>query len=852
VPAPRLPILLRTLLAAALCGALWAPARAQTPGQPEQPGQPEELPPPALEEPNPAEQFEDRPIYEVIIRRPGEQPGEFVPLDPRREELARNQIGSRPGAPLSGRVISDDLAKLNRLGEFGEIEAAVEQVEGGWVRIIYTVTPQPKILAVGFSGNNEISNEDLHEVAGQRLEGAPVNDEAIQQAARDLQNHYRSKGFGLAEVTAATEDLEDTGTLYFIIVEGLRVRITGVRFVGNSVLGARELRSAVRARGGGRERVVLTRPRDMFGILEKGRLDTQMVARDEASLAQYYKDRGYLDARVGHRLVYAPNGREVIVEFLITEGERYTVGRVEVVFEGIEGDEARFDAEQIRGLIPLKAGEVYSEARLQESVNAIYAAYVELGYVECFIDRAFRTARDAAIVDLEFRVSEGPRFKMGELLIQGNDFTRMEVILRDVMLRPGRWLSGHVDHDRRRVAGSAQDETERRLERSGLFGPQQQPEVRVTIQPPDRAEPEYRDVLVEVEETDTGAAGVGASVSSDLGVLGRITLRQRNFDIADTPDSIGELLTGRAFRGAGQTADLTLEPGNTYQQYAASFLEPHLLETDYSLSLDGSYRAQQFRDFDEVRFGGTISVGRNFGTRWRGAMSLRAQQVGIFSIDEDGPVDFFDAEGYNSLLGLGVRLSRETFDHPVRPSRGTRIAFRAEQVFTADDTFTKLGATHLVYITLYEDAIGSRTTLALRTQADWIPQDQQDVPFYERYTQGGAGFRGFGVRGIGPVGVRNDTGEPGGDQVGGVWSFFWGAELQQPLTNNIAIAFFMDTGTVEDTVSFDHYRLSVGTGLRLFIPQLSPAPLALDFGFPIIKEPTDDTRIFTFTIDIPF
>src|SRR5690606_20089716 len=110
----------------------------------------------------------------------------------------------------------------------------------------------------------------------------------------------------------------------------------------------------------------------------------------------------------------------------------------------------------------------------------------------------------------------------------------------------------------------------------------------------------------------------------------------------------------------------------------------------------------------------------------------------------------------------------------------------------------------------------------------------------------------FGVRGIGPVGIRNDTGELGDDQVGGTWSFFWGAELQQPLTRNLALALFMDTGTVEDTVSLDHYRLSVGTGLRLFIPQLSPAPLALDFGFPIIKETSDDTRVFTFSVDIPF
>ena len=35
-------------------------------------------------------------------------------------------------------------------------------------------------------------------------------------------------------------------------------------------------------------------------------------------------------------------------------------------------------------------------------------------------------------------------------------------------------------------------------------------------------------------------------------------------------------------------------------------------------------------------------------------------------------------------------------------------------------------------------------------------------------------------------------------------------------------------------------------------PALSPAPLAFDFGFPIVKEDDDEERLFTFTIDLPF
>ena len=55
-----------------------------------------------------------------------------------------------------------------------------------------------------------------------------------------------------------------------------------------------------------------------------------------------------------------------------------------------------------------------------------------------------------------------------------------------------------------------------------------------------------------------------------------------------------------------------------------------------------------------------------------------------------------------------------------------------------------------------------------------------------------------------------------------------------------------------DDLAFDEWRVSVGMGLRLYIPQLSPAPLAFDCGFPIIKEDRDESRLFTFTVDLPF
>ena len=46
--------------------------------------------------------------------------------------------------------------------------------------------------------------------------------------------------------------------------------------------------------------------------------------------------------------------------------------------------------------------------------------------------------------------------------------------------------------------------------------------------------------------------------------------------------------------------------------------------------------------------------------------------------------------------------------------------------------------------------------------------------------------------------------------------------------------------------------VSVGTGVRLYVPQLGPVPIAFDFGFPLIKQEGDETRLLTFSAELPF
>jgi outer membrane protein insertion porin family len=47
-------------------------------------------------------------------------------------------------------------------------------------------------------------------------------------------------------------------------------------------------------------------------------------------------------------------------------------------------------------------------------------------------------------------------------------------------------------------------------------------------------------------------------------------------------------------------------------------------------------------------------------------------------------------------------------------------------------------------------------------------------------------------------------------------------------------------------INAENYRIAPGAGLRISVPALGPAPLALDFAFPVAQAETDDTQVFSF------
>lgn len=770
--------------------------------------------------------LQGRAVGAVELVALGEE-GARVPPAPSTAQFANNQIRTSPGAAFDAEIVSSDVARLNRTGLFRSVQSEAELLGDGTVMVRFVLDVQPVIAGVQAVGNNQISDQ---QIAAQIdvLVGTPVDPFQIDRAARRIEEMYREKGYYSSRVTWDEEELADNGTVVFVIREGEKLKVTGIRFVGNESFADRELRREIETRVA------------RF-IVSKGQLDDDQLESDVAAIYSFYRDRGHLDVRVDRRVQPAPNNREAIVEFLIAEGPVYILRDVRVV---ISDPPEIFTAEQLAARIRIKPGDVYSINTLEDSVTQARAAYYELGYHDVRIERRELRAQDTAEVDLSFFVRQGEPTKTGEVIIVGNELTQDKVVrrmLQQEQVRPERPL------DKTNL-----DRSKTRLQSARLF---ENSQVEISVAPENPNMPGYRDVIVQVAETNTGEFNIGASVNSDAGVVGQIALVQRNFDLFDTPDTFGDMTSGRAFRGAGQTFRIEALPGTEIQTYRVSLSEPSLFETDLSASGSVFYRTREFREFDEQRYGGRLSLGRNFGTRWAGSLSLRVESIELSDIDNDAPVDIFEVEDENIITSLGASLVRQTLDDAFRPTRGTRSEVAIAQAGAAggDFEYTQLSGEHTIFIPVYEDFLGRRTVLKLNASADYVPQGQDEVPVYERFYLGGRSFRGFQFRTVSPKGIRNDTGTLGDDPVGGIWRFFAGAEITQPVFEEVlAVAAFVDSGTVEEDFGFEEYRVSVGLGIRLFVPQLSPAPIAFDFGFPLVKQDGDESRLFTFSVDLPF
>jgi len=740
-----------------------------------------------------AQDFEGKNITEVAIRYTGAQTVD--------EARLRNLMASKAGAVYRAESLDQDIKALYESGLVDDVRILAEPV-GDSVKLIAEVTTRPGLGGVGFVGNTIFTDQKLAKESKMKAGGA-LSDEQILEARRNIEKYYQGYGYPDVVVSHRTQATGQPGLsdLIFVIDEGSKNEIRKIRFEGNTVFTDPELRKEMKVKEKG-----------WFSWLTKsGRFESDDLDTDLDAILDYYRSKGYLRASSpGMRRDPVGDGRVDLV-IPIEEGDKYTVAGVGF------GKMSVFKPEELYPALTLNGNDAYSSKKMRADITMIRSYYGSRGYADALITPDIRDAGPNR-VSITYRVTEGSRFRVGRVNIEGNTKTKDKVIRREIPLKPGDQFNS-----------VELDTTKSRLDNLQYFS-----DVQVTGSPGGSG---YRDVNVLVEEKATGSVGVGVGFSSIDSIVGFVTLEQSNFDLFNPWN----------FTGGGQRFAMSLRAGSERSEFSVSLTEPWFLDQQLALGGELFYKqSTYFSDYyEQTNAGAAISLRKPLGEKSSIKGEYRLEQV---TIDSD-----VNEADYVNLNGPGTNGNDSELSEQNIGGDFLRSAVTASYVYDTRDSVIQARSGHKLDVsaTLAGGFIGGDVDIvnfSTQGQKYWnLKWDSilsvngelafvdsvngGEVPIFDRmFLGGGRTLRGFEFRDVGPRDEGYTDEVFGGNSLG-----FVSVEYTVPIIETVRAAVFSDTGFVNagswDLNANDLYS-DVGFGIRLKLP-ISPLPLALDYAIPV-------------------
>jgi outer membrane protein insertion porin family len=733
------------------------------------------------------------------------------------EALVRANIRAKIGEPYNRAVIDDDIRMLYNTGYFLNIRVVEERAADG-VALTYVVQGKPRITDINFVGNKKYNARKLRKTISTKV-GDPVDERKLFTDEQEIKKLYQKSGYPETKVEKKIYPDERAGraTVTFEIQEAPKVRITNVHFDGATAFSQKKLR-----------RQVKTRKWWMFSWLTgSGKLKQEQLEEDKDKLAEFYRNEGYIDFELKDVRYLWDGPRRITVQFVVHEGRQYKVGAV--AFKGV----TLFTTNELKRAMRMDVGSTFTPRGLSRDLEALQDVYGAKGYIDTRIIARKNANPITGTMDLVYEFSEGDKSYIEKVEIKGNIKTKDRVIRRELSVAPGEVF------DMTKVKLSKQ-----RLEGTRLF-------ERIETQPEPTEVPNRKNLVVSVDEAETGHLSFGAGFSSVDSILGFVEYRESNFQFP-------------WFRGGGQKLRLRASVGALRRDYQISFIEPWFLGRKLELGVDAYHRELDFVSendlYNERRTGTRFGLRKALGSDFLiGGISYTIENIGIIDVDEDAPPTIQEEEGDRLVSKTGYSLAYDTRKYNTAwsgflPVSGQNTEFRSELAggpFGAETDFYKLEFGSKWYfkgpfqghVLEVEGRIGTVDSYA----------DSDRVPFFDRFFLGGLDtLRGYRYRQVGPREVDPESGED--ERIGGNTFWYATVEYSVPIIEFLRFAVFYDIGMVypdawslkEDPFT-GFYNDNWGVGVRLNIPRLGP--LRLDYGIPITSD--DDNRSsgrFQFTV----
>ncbi|HEY4919109.1 MAG TPA: outer membrane protein assembly factor BamA [Xanthobacteraceae bacterium] len=684
-------------------------------------------------------------------------------------------------------------------------------------RLIVTVVEAPMIDRISFEGNQALDDKRLTPELQSKVRGGLIR-ATVQADVERLTELYRHNGhFDVRVVPQTVAHGRDRVDLVFAITEGGKTTVKRIDFVGNRAFAAWRLKG-----------VIKTGQANLLSFLTGSDLyDPDKVEADRDLLRAFYLDRGYVDVGVAPaRAELDPALKGIVVTYSIDEGAPYRFGKVDV-----DSHIPQVDGHALAATLETRHGDTYDAALVEKTVDDLAITLAKRGFPFAVVHVRGAPDPQTHTLDLVYAVDPGARRYVERIDIRGNDKTRDWVIRREFDIAEG-------DAYNRVLI----DRAERRLKALDYFK-----SVKITTAP--GSEPDRVVVNVAVVEQQTGNFSFGVGYSTVDGVVGNVTIGERNF------------------LGLGQTVKLALALGEYTNSVDIGFVQPDILGSRVSLGLDifGKQSLEStYQSYGSASYGTSVKLGLPITDDLSAQVrySIFNQSVSIDPSLVTGtislPIQQAAAAGPAWVSMVGYGLAYDTRDDKKSPTSGLSAQFNQDIAGLGGDVnFIKTTEDARYYHEITDGVVGM-----VRAQSGLLtPWGGQSVPLLNRFFGGPQLVRGFAPSGFGP---RDLTPGSTMDNIGG--TAFWGttAETQAaipylPSDFNLKVAVFADAGSVWSSGGIGSLpslsqnftlgnssviRSSFGAGLIWGSPF---GPIRLDYAYPVSKASYDVTQRLSFS-----
>lgn len=753
----------------------------------------------------------------------------FTVKDIRVEGIQRTEAGTVFSyLPVRvGDTYTDEkgIAAIKALYATGFFKDVRIEVEGNV--LVVSVEERPAIASVDFTGTKEFDKDQLTKALKDiGLGESRIYDKALlDRAEQELKRQYLSRGlYGVQITTTVTPIERNRVNITFAVDEGDVARIKRINIIGNKAFSDSDLRGLLN----------LSTPGWFTWYTKADQYSKQKLSGDIETLRSYYLNRGYLEMQVESTQVsITPDKKDIYITINIHEGDKFTVGDVK-----LEG-EMLGRAQELKDLVQLKKGDVYSGEKLADSIKKISERMGNFGYAFANVNANPEIDRDKKVVSFTVLIDPGKRVYVRRINLAGNTKTRDEVIRREFRQFEDSWYDG----EKIRLSRD-------RVDRLGYF-------KEVNIETPEvPGTTDQVDVNMGVVEKPTGniLLGAGFSSSDKLSLTGSI--QQAN--AFGSGNTLGlDVNTSKQYRtiALSQTTPYFTDDGvsRSYELFLRTNRPPEINTGDYVVTTKGANVkfGVPFSELDTVFFGAGVEQTR-VETYLSVADHNDSPQLYRQYVTDFGNATSISDPGTHSAnttsLPLTVAWQRDSRDSALVPTKGRYQRFNFDIAPVGDLKYYRAMYQHQYFKPMFRTI-----TLALNGEFDYGHSiGSKPYPVFKNFYAGGIGtVRGYEGSSLG----RTDP--VSGDPLGGTSRIIANAELQLPFPgsgNDRTLRWFtfVDAGNVYaegQKIQLSDLRYSAGLGISWVSPI---GPLKLSFGKPLNAKTGDREQRFQFQLGTGF